>query len=1092
VLYALLTGALPFDRKTLQKAGVAEILKVIREQDPPHPSTRLSNLKDEAEKIATSRRTQAATLTKRLRKELEWIPLKAMRKERSQRYQSASELASDIRNYLSGVPLIAGPESAVYRVKKFARRNRALITGISAVLIVLLAGVVVSTIFAFGQARARAEAERQKMTVEAVNNFLNSDLLASIDPDEAKNREISVLEILDAASDKFGDRFKDAPIVEASIRNTLGITYRKLGNYEAAGPQLERSLAIRRERLGGEHPDTLHTASSLALLYAYQGRYKEAEPLYIETLEISRRVLGEEHPYTLNSMNNLTRFVGYLGLQGMERYKSSAYEEALATLKRVDEYRRTMLNNESRSSDVAYIAMSLHQLGRNQEAQASLAQLRQMFEGEQYTSEEHYLYEAEKLFAGENSKVYLVWESVKAGKLDEAAQLMEELRSRRDPNTAGSVDSVIKGLARAYYNRGKNAKYRGGSYGETIADYEAAIHTDPNYARAFSDLAYLQAACPEPEFRDAGKAVENATKACELTKWKDCRYIETLAAVYAEVDDFTSATKWQKEAIALLPKDKHAKWQVNYDARLKLYESGKPYRMGNLWSFSTGEVIGWWKFDETEGHIANDSSGNSLEGKLLGDAHIVSDPIRGNVLNLDGDGDYVSCGNSSDYDITGSITIVAWIKVNRFSSKWWQPIISKGDSSWRLQRYGSTDSIAFHCTGITSSSRKFFDSFGPIGVDGSININDGQWHHVAGIYDEKNIYLYVDSVLDNSEEARGTINTNNEPVYIGRNSEEGRRYWNGLIDDVRIYNYALDEAQIRTLLFETGGVQLTTPRPGNGSNLGVPAVVELRWNPSKDANVHHVYFGTDPNRMSLLGKVKDINFIQSPNLEKFQRYYWRVDEESSDGSTIKGDIWSFVVANMVGWWKFDEGRGEITYDSASNNNGIIKGSKTWISDPGRGWCLSFDGANDYVSIPHAPILNVDTITVVAWIKAETWTPEYWRGSIVSKDNWKQYSHGYVLRCGGSGRLSFVVGNGNGSPEAISKAVMDIGNWYNVVGTYDGSTIRIYINGAESGSTSANGLIVGSPYDLTIGTCTYTKDRLFRGMIDDVRIYSLCP
>ncbi|MCX5637704.1 MAG: hypothetical protein NTX52_08445, partial [Planctomycetota bacterium] len=608
-------------------------------------------------------------------------------------------------------------------------------------------------------------------------------------------------------------------------------------------------------------------------------------------------VLGEEHPDTLRSMNILTRLVEQLGSLGMEKYKAGAYEEALATLKRVDEHRRTVLKNESQPRDIAYIAMALHKLGREKEAEAALNRLRGLFEDSKHTHEENYLYEAEKLFAGENSKLYSVWEYIESGKLEEASQLVKELQSLEDPNISGSVDYVTKGLARAYYNRGKSRRYEEGTrYAKAIADYEVAVRFDPNYARAFSDLAYLQAECPAPEFRDAGKAVKNATKACDLTNWKDHRYVGTLAAVYAEVGDFASAIKWQKEAIDLLPKDNRANRQANYEVRLKLYESGKPYRMGNLWSFSTGDMVGWWKFDETEGHIAIDSSGNGLEGKLLGDAHIVSDPIRGNVLNLDGNGDWVDCGKDIRFNITEEITISAWIKVNKFD-KGWQAIITKGGRTWRLQRGWNSSLIEFACTGVKVTVRDGSPLDSQLGstygsIHGNADVNDGKWHHLAGVYDGSQIYLYVDGILDKSSEAWGSINTNDYPVLIGENAEEPGRCWNGLIDDIRIYSYALNEAQIKALFFETGGVRVTTPRPANGANVGVTTVVKLGWNPSKNATAYQVYFGTDPNKMALLGKVKEDNFIQSPKLEKFQRYYWRVDEERADGSTVKGELWS--------------------------------------------------------------------------------------------------------------------------------------------------------------------------------------------------------
>jgi len=127
LLYELLTGILPFEPQTLRAAAFDEILRVIREDDPPRPSTRLLALGKEATPVAVSRRTDVKTLAKRLGKELEWIPLKAMRKERDRRYKTASELADDIRNYLNGNPLIAGPESVAYRARKFARKHTGLL-----------------------------------------------------------------------------------------------------------------------------------------------------------------------------------------------------------------------------------------------------------------------------------------------------------------------------------------------------------------------------------------------------------------------------------------------------------------------------------------------------------------------------------------------------------------------------------------------------------------------------------------------------------------------------------------------------------------------------------------------------------------------------------------------------------------------------------------------------------------------------------------------------------------------------------------------------------------------------------------------------
>ena len=159
LLYELLTGMLPFDHQTLREAALDQILRIIREQDPPRPSAKLSSLGEEAETVAGQRRTELRTLIKRLNNELEWIPLKAMRKEPAQRYRTAAELADDIMHYLCSEPLVAGPESISYRTKKFVRRNRILVTSVVTVLMVLVLATVVSTRMYF-----RAEGQREIAT----------------------------------------------------------------------------------------------------------------------------------------------------------------------------------------------------------------------------------------------------------------------------------------------------------------------------------------------------------------------------------------------------------------------------------------------------------------------------------------------------------------------------------------------------------------------------------------------------------------------------------------------------------------------------------------------------------------------------------------------------------------------------------------------------------------------------------------------------------------------------------------------------------------------------------------------------------------
>jgi len=298
VLYELLTGTLPFDSDTLREGGLEHIRHVIREEEPKTPSTRLSSLGARATQVAQQRRTEVGTLARRLRQELEWIPLKAVRKERQRRYRSASELADDINNYLEGIPLIAGPESTVYRVQKFVRRNRTLVGGAALVLAVLVAGVVVSTVLALGQARARAEAQ-------AVSDFLQHSLIESLDPYRVGGKEITIRSVLDTASAALEEQLAGKPLAEGQIRQTLGFAYWSRGEYGLSESHFRRGLELYRAHAGLQHPTTLELTMNVGWMCYFQGRYEEAVQFLTEAVQGMQRVLGPEHATTLYTMSSL-------------------------------------------------------------------------------------------------------------------------------------------------------------------------------------------------------------------------------------------------------------------------------------------------------------------------------------------------------------------------------------------------------------------------------------------------------------------------------------------------------------------------------------------------------------------------------------------------------------------------------------------------------------------------------------------------------------------------------------------------------------------------------------------------------------------
>ena len=305
LLYELLTGTTPFDRDKLRQATYAEIQRIIREEEPPKPSTRVGHLGSESAGVTRNRHSDAGSLQRELRGDLDWITMKCLQKDRTRRYASATELAADLLRHLAHEPVAAGPPGVVYRLRKSVRRNRRLMAGLVVVFAVLAAGVVTSTWFAIQATRARDEAERQGAIAREVNEFLNHDLLGAVVPARAGGHEVTVREVLDQVSKAVDGKFKDRPLVEAGVHQTLGEAYRGLGDYPQAEPHLERALMLRREGLGEEHPDTLTSINGLGTLYMYEGRYGEVEPLLVRALRLLRRTVGEDHPLTLDCMRNL-------------------------------------------------------------------------------------------------------------------------------------------------------------------------------------------------------------------------------------------------------------------------------------------------------------------------------------------------------------------------------------------------------------------------------------------------------------------------------------------------------------------------------------------------------------------------------------------------------------------------------------------------------------------------------------------------------------------------------------------------------------------------------------------------------------------
>jgi non-specific serine/threonine protein kinase/serine/threonine-protein kinase len=364
VLYELLVGARPLD---FQKLSFDEILRRVREEDAPRPSTRLRSLGDQSQIVAQNRGTDPARLARQLRGDLDLIALKALEKDRSQRYSTPLELAADIRRYLRNEPVLARPASATYRTRKYIRRHR-IGVAVAAGLVAVLISFGVAQTFELRRitserdraTRERDRAARERDRADRIATFM-TDMFNVSDPSIARANSVTAREILDKASREIDHGLSKDPEIQAHMMYVMGDVYDNLGLYSQAQLLFQRALDIRRRVLGPQNPDTLTSMNQLAWALQEQGHYLEAEKLDREVLDIRRRVLGPEHPSTLASMSHLA-----IDLDNVGRYP-----EAEELYRKTLDIQRRVMGGEHPGTLIAMnnLGWNLHAQGRYAEAE---------------------------------------------------------------------------------------------------------------------------------------------------------------------------------------------------------------------------------------------------------------------------------------------------------------------------------------------------------------------------------------------------------------------------------------------------------------------------------------------------------------------------------------------------------------------------------------------------------------------------------------------------------------------------------------------------------------------------------------------------
>ena len=368
LLYELLTGTTPLEAGRLRVAAYAEMQRLIQEEEPPRPSTRLSSLGVTGTVVAGNRGLDVKRLVQLLAGDLDWVAMKALEKDRNRRYATPGSFAEDVERYLSDEAIQARPPSTAYRLKKLVQRNRGAVFTAAIVALALLSGTAISAwqavrathaeraslaaakaekvaaesarlsaqtarVAAESEKEAKQEALARETETKAVLGFVENRILAAARPlgeTGGLGREVTLRKAIESALPYVEKSFASQPLIEARLRLTLGWSFSLLGDAKTAAEQHEAARAIYTRLRGPDHRDTLNSMLQLARCYDDLGRYPDALELRTQALAQIKAKLGADHPLTLEGMNELAESYMSIGRHADAR---NLHERTLALRK---------------------------------------------------------------------------------------------------------------------------------------------------------------------------------------------------------------------------------------------------------------------------------------------------------------------------------------------------------------------------------------------------------------------------------------------------------------------------------------------------------------------------------------------------------------------------------------------------------------------------------------------------------------------------------------------------------------------------------------------------------------------------------------
>jgi serine/threonine protein kinase len=586
LLYELLAGTTPFDKDRLHAASYDEMRRIIREEEPPHPSSRLSTLAAAlSTTIAERRRTDARRLNQQVCGELDWVVMKCLEKDRNRRYETASALAEDIGRYLADQPVQARRPTRAYRVKKFVRRNKLGILVGSMMVAAISIGMAATIYFAASASReakhataALARAELNEAKAQGINTFFAEEVFSLADPNRSNHAGISLLEALDIAAGKIDAKFPNDPVFRAEILDRLGGIYVAIDKPNKAVPQLQHAARLRKSFAGDKDPATLKSRFLLGWALHRGGRWEEARDVLQSVMDEQTSVLGAGNPDTLETTNEFVILLTELRGFGVEaraedrdlEIAQSAYDAALVTLGprhfatlRAENSLSLVLRWRNRVADALpyarAAALGLTEVAGRENPETMFAIYDYSLCLEWLQRYDQAVTELKPLVAVRNrvlgplhfDTLFASWrlaESLRSsGDSAQSLAVLEDvyahlLQSAELPNWRRVLP--ILNIANAYLAVGRDD--RAAELCSLVDKILSSMPRDEAAPAARAEglhlLAQMLITSASAKIRNVDRGIQRASEACELTNFKKPRFVRTLVRAYLEKGDLDCST----------------------------------------------------------------------------------------------------------------------------------------------------------------------------------------------------------------------------------------------------------------------------------------------------------------------------------------------------------------------------------------------------------------------------------------------------------------------------------------------------------------------------------------------------------------------